>query len=81
VMGTLSIQPLHSKRSLKHTYGQSQTSAMHSAEGAMQQRHNGVTGYHRVLSWVTAEVVVTEAAEPHTGGTGREKLYHMGRDG
>jgi hypothetical protein len=25
--------------------------------------------------------VVTEAAEPHTGGTGREKLYHMGRDG
>lgn len=47
----------------------------------MQQRHNGVTGYHRVLSWITAEVVVTEAAEPHTGGTGREKLYHMGRDG
>jgi hypothetical protein len=36
-------------------------------------RHNGVTGYHRVLSWVIAEVTGTEATEPHTGGTGREK--------
>jgi hypothetical protein len=33
------------------------------------------------FSWVTAEVIGTEAAEPHTGGTGREKFYHMGRHG
>jgi hypothetical protein len=38
--------------------------------GTIESRHNGVTGYHRVLSWVIAEVTGTEATEPHTGGTG-----------
>jgi hypothetical protein len=47
--------------------------SLQSAEGAIHIRHNGVTGCHRVLSWIIAKVMVTEAAEPNTGGTGREK--------